>query len=121
MKQLLITIAALALVGCGKPEGDHPFATAVRKGNIDAVKQHLATGMDVNAEFFGSTALNSAAYHGHTKIAELLLSKGANINWKDEFGSTPLQYATDRGHKETIALLRKHGGKTGEELKAEGK
>jgi hypothetical protein len=29
--------------------------------------------------------------------------------------------AAFNGHKETVDLLRKHGGKTGAELKAEGK
>ena len=38
-----------------------------------------------------------------------------NVNDKD--GTTPLDMADD---KETANLLRKHGGKTGEELKAEG-
>jgi hypothetical protein len=36
-------------------------------------------------------------------------------------GLTPLDAANETNHPETIALLRKHGGKTGEELKAEGK
>jgi len=38
-------------------------------------------------------------------------------------GVTPLHRAASKVHKEiaTADLLRKHGGKTGEELKAEGK
>jgi len=35
-----------------------------------------------------------------------------------DFHKTPLDMADD---KETANLLRKHGGKTGEELEAEGK
>jgi hypothetical protein len=34
---------------------------------------------------------------------------------------TPLDAANETNHTETADLLRKHGGKTGEELKAEGK
>ena len=34
---------------------------------------------------------------------------------------TPLDAATEFGEQETADLLRKHGVKTGEELKAEGK
>ena len=59
---------------------------ACEKGNIEAVKQHLADGADVNA--------------------------------KDDDGTTPLDMADD---DETADLLRKHGGKTGAELKAKGK
>ena len=36
-------------------------------------------------------------------------------------GMTPLDMATFGNHNETADLLRKHGGKTGVELKAEGK
>ena len=43
------------------------------------------------------------------------------MNAKDEDGRTPLDWAMNRQQKETADLLRKHGGKTGAELKAEGK
>ena len=36
-------------------------------------------------------------------------------------GMTPLDMAIISNHNEIAALLRKHGGKTGDELKAEGK
>jgi len=36
-------------------------------------------------------------------------------------GKTPLDLAIQLKRTETANLLRKHGGKTGEELKAEGK
>ncbi|HIC61939.1 MAG TPA: hypothetical protein EYO72_04330 [Marine Group III euryarchaeote] len=36
-------------------------------------------------------------------------------------GKTPLDWAIKYKRTETADLLRKHGGKTGEELKAEGK
>ena len=36
-------------------------------------------------------------------------------------GFTPLDWAIEKEHTETAALLRKHGAKTAEELKAEGK
>ena len=45
------------------------------------------------------------------------------MNAKNDDGRTPLDSIYHiRGPKpETFTLLRKHGGKTGEELKAEGK
>ena len=39
----------------------------------------------------------------------------------DDHGETPLDFAISNDLTETANLLRKHGGKTGEELKAEGK
>ena len=52
------------------------------------------------------------------ETAELLIAKGADMNAKMEDGDTPLDLA--KGHPEIAELLRKHGGKTGEELKATG-
>ena len=66
----------------------------------------------------GETPLHAAALNGHKEIAELLIEKGADLNAKNVVGMTPLHYATT---KEIADLLRKHGGKTKKELKAEGK
>jgi len=53
------------------------------------------------------------------EIAELLIAAGADVNAKRTGGATPLDMTV--GKPKTADLLRKHGGKTGEELKAEGK
>ena len=136
MKHLLLaTIAAVLMVGRGEPSDFHKAAGA---GNIEAVKQHLAAGADVNAidrrgwtplhqadvrkkRSGGWTPLHYAAYGGHKEIAELLIGKGADVNTKDAAGMTPLDFAIIYNYLETADHLRKHGGKTGEELKAEGK
>ena len=123
MKQILITIAALVLVGCGPSVPDISIHEAVQDGNIEAVKQHLAAGTDVNGtgEELGWTPLHLAAYKGQNEIVELLIAKGANVNAKNDIGETPLDFAIQLKSTEIADLLRKHGGKTGEELKAEGK
>jgi ankyrin repeat protein len=119
MKHILITtIAAVLVVGCGPPKPpDISIHEAVEKGNIEAVKQHLAAGTDVNArEKWGVTPLHWAANWGHKEIAERLIAAGADVNAKDKEGWTPLDLADD---KETADLLRKHGGKTGAWLNAD--
>jgi len=152
MKHLLITtIAAVALVGCGPSVDIHEAAIV---GNIEAVKQHIAAGTDVNAKSDGRTPLHWAATQGHKEIVELLIAKGADVNAKYEDGGTPLHFVTTKAvakllitkgadvnakdvtgrtpldsatnpnnpnaSAELADLLRKHGGKTGEELKAAG-
>ena len=62
-----------------------------------------------------------AAWNGRKVIAELLIAKGVDVNAIDAAGETPLDATYVLNKKETADLLRKHGGKTGEELKAEGK
>jgi cytohesin len=65
--------------------------------------------------------LHKAAENGQKEIAELLIAEGADMNAKDDYGNTPLDRAIAIEHSETSDLLRKHGGKQGEELKTEGK
>ena len=125
MKHLLLTtIAAVVLVGCGPSMSIHK---AAKTGNIEVIKQHLAAGTDVNAksDADGGTPLHWAANEGHNEIVELLIAEGADVNAKSESGiskgQTPLDGAIQFKNTKTADLLRKHGGKTGEELKAEGK
>ena len=61
---------------------------AAEDGNIEAVKQHIAAGTDVNAkdDQFGGTPLLAAAMKGHKEVAELLIDKGADVNARDFLG-----------------------------------
>ena len=124
MKHILITtIAAVVLVGCSKPPPpDRSIHAAARFGFIKEVKQHIAAGTDVNAkDFIQYTPLHGAAAEGHKEIAELLIANSADLNAQSVGGNTPLDFATPamnpRVSPETADLLRKHGGKTSEELK----
>ena len=140
--QLIAIVAAVLVVGCATTQSPEPPTTKVQvrgsdregeldvpilaaayNGNIEAVKQHLAAGTDVNVKggFADGTPLHYAAANGHKEIAELLIEKGADLNAKDEDGGTPLDVAIQFKELETADLLRKHGGKTAEELKAEAK
>ena len=69
----------------------------------------------------GMTPLHLAAEYGRNQVVELLIAKGADVNAEDEDGETPLNRAIKVKQTDLADLLRKHGGKTGEELKAEGK
>ena len=111
MKHLLLTtIAAVVLVGCGPN-----IHEAVEAGNIEAVKQAIAAGKDVNSEdeCCGVTPLHYATRWGRKEIAELLIAKGADVNAKAKYGDTPLHgaiyangtYLEETGRKEMIELL----------------
>jgi cytohesin len=135
MKHILITIAAVVLVvGCRPPPRD--IWEATKQGDVEAVKQFIASGTDVDAKdnislwmtgnIRGRTPLYWAAWTGEMEIAELLIDAGADVNAKNDEGRTPLDLAIQnsdwshvrRKRTEIAALLRKHGGKTGEWLKA---
>jgi len=105
MKLLLITtIAAVVVVGCGEsqqsapaPEAEptEPLAEAAkpehlkakapdisiheaaRKGNIEAVKQHMAAGTDVNAkDDLGETSIDWANKYNRVSTVDLLRKHG---------------------------------------------
>ena len=102
--------------------GVSPSSSAQSGGGHKEVAELLiAAGADVNAKNDGGwTPLHRAANRGQKETAELLIGKGADVNVKEEtLDNTPLDSA--RFHHEIVDLLRKHGGKTGEELKAAGK
>jgi len=193
MKHLLLTtIAAMLVVGCGESQQSAPapeakpvepvaeasqpeppttkapdisIHVAAKGGNIEAVKQHLAAGANVNKKDqsgatslhnavswghmstvrflidnganvnalngHGETPLHAAAFSGRKEILDLLMSNGANINAKNRPSfKTPLDKATtsrfpippewETARKETAALIRKHGGKTSEEIRNAG-
>ena len=125
MKNILITtIAAVVLVGCGS-EPSIPVPTIGSNPAVwaEAVKQAIADGADVNSqkdEVYGSenAPLHYAVGWDLTEIIELLIANGANVNAQEKRDFTPLDFAEE---SKTANLLRKHGGKTGEELKSEGK
>ena len=77
--QLIAIVAALLVVGCGGPSApDISIHEAAEKGNIEAVKQHLAAGTDVNAlDDDGGTPLALAIRSGNTETAALLRKHGA--------------------------------------------
>ena len=69
----------------------------------------------------GAALLRIAVIRNYPEIIELLIKQRPEvINDMGKNKETALDFAS-RNHTETAALLRKHGGKTGEELKAEGK
>ena len=117
MKHLLLTtIAAVLVVGCGPSAPDISIHEATGRGDIEAVKQHLAAGTDVNAkdDKFGFTPLHYATFsalhlmrlNDHKEIVELLIANGADVNARRDGGAggTPLHFAAG-GLNEIAELL----------------
>ena len=115
------------LVGCattqplGPPTAKTPEISihkAAYQGNIDAVRQHIAAGTDVNTQDdSGWTPLHWAASKVHNKVAKLLIEEGADVNVVNKDGLAPLDYAENQ----IFGVLIDNGAKSGAELKAEGK
>ena len=114
MKSIFVSIvAAVVLVGCGPSVG---IRDAMTSGNIEAVKEHIAAGTDLNE----GTPLHLAAFGlanldqpgpESKKIVELLIAGGADVNAQaGKLDETPLDRAIMEGQSGIANLLRKHGG-----------
>jgi hypothetical protein len=95
--------------GVKAPELD--IHTAVITGNLEAVKQHIAAGSNLNEKdpFGGSSPLISASLFGKTDIAKLLIDASADINFQNNDGSTALLTASFFCRPEIVKLLLDKG------------
>ncbi|MFK7811234.1 MAG: ankyrin repeat domain-containing protein [Maribacter sp.] len=75
------------------PEID--IQTAILSDNIEAVKQHIEAGSDLNKKdaMSGSTPLITAASFGKNEITQLLIDAGADLTVKNNDGATALHTA----------------------------
>ena len=96
------------------------------------LKLLIDNGSNLNLkDKMGMTSLHLTSLGGHKEAAKMLIDSGALLNTINIHGETPLDTAlkdfkidskkAKLNKKEITALLRKHGGKTSEELKAEGR
>ena len=88
---------------------ENTLAGAARAGDLEAIKQHIADGADVNALHFEMPPLTWAAMMGQTEAAGLLLQHGADINGRNRDDNTALHLAVFLGRAETAELLLKSG------------
>ena len=88
---------------------ENTLAGAARDGDLKAIKQHIAEGVDVNELVFDMPPLTWAALMGQTAAAELLLQHGADINGRNKDDNTALHLAVFLGRAETVELLLKNG------------
>jgi len=96
--QLIAIVAAVLVVGCATTQQPEP---------------PTAKAPDI--------LIHDAAMQRNPEAVKQHIAAGADVNAKDVNEYTPLDWAIFNKDTETADLLRKHGGKTGEELKAEGK
>lgn len=80
------------------------------EGQLDVVKQQVASGISVHAlDLEKRTALMWASFNGHTPVVAFLIAHGAKVDAKDENGRTALLYASSGPFVETVELLLKSG------------
>ena len=116
-----------------RAKGITPLHVAASVNDKDVSEILIINGADINAKDDSEiTPLHYAVSFYAKEIVQLLIKNGVDLNATDSDYKTALDYAEDfvqvneSANKAKVRiiiadLLRKHGGKTGEELKAEGK
>ncbi len=118
----MLTVTLFATAGCGKQENSDMekeqsvkppgvnFHIAALQGNIDAVKQHIKAGSDLNKkDEYGSNPLIIAATFGKTEVARALIEAGADMNVKNNEGANPLHIAAFFCRTEIVRALLDKG------------
>ena len=84
---------------------------AVRTGNREALKVHLANGVDLNTQDpqSGLTPLSWAIFTGAVEIAEQLIKAGADVNGKNRDEGTSLHEAAFMGRDRIARILLQNG------------
>lgn len=82
---------------------------AARSGDLNACKELLSRGADVNGRgMHGMLPIMSAAEGGHAAVVEYLVSVGADVDGHNTSGSA-LMWAVDSQDEATVRVLLQHG------------
>ena len=94
---------------------------AALDGDIDEVQRQLDAGVDPNLKSSkGATPLFYAVYGGHLEIAELLITRGADVNALDLNGNSVLDQAHNYDDQEMVELLEAHGAEVADKVSGKG-
>ncbi|CAH1783527.1 unnamed protein product [Owenia fusiformis] len=90
--------------------GDH-LHRAVNLRTLDQLENILDTGdvvIDV-PDKYGNCPLMNAASKGYIDVMDVLIARGADVNWKNDSGKTALMMACYTGKLESVERLRQAG------------
>ena len=97
-------------------DGSTLLHCAAWKGHLEIVAFLLDAGLAVDAEnengHWGTTALCAAAHADNKEVAELLIARGAKVDFRSPLNKlTPLGHTKVHGAKGVAKLLAEHRGK----------
>jgi hypothetical protein len=107
-----VTVVTMGIIGFA--EYSSPLFRAVSNDDIEALKELIANGADVNDKddnYSGITPLFLAVENGNLATVEMLLEFGAKVNSRNDDRQTPLMRVDGDATVELVELLFKYGAK----------
>ena len=111
-----VALALISCVGCLRSLASSKLMSAACDGDLTKAKNLLMPWVNVNAtDGGGNSALTYVegckGHDGLTRVelVELLIAKGAAVNFRDGDGSTALMYAARNGDTQAVNALLRNG------------
>ena len=102
---LFLSLLVIFFTSCASSE-----ARAARRGDLDAVKEFINDGGDVNErQRGGMTLLMHASAGGQVSTIDYLVGVGADVHMKDDNGLTALIHGASSGQNGSVNSLLSHG------------
>ena len=125
MKRVIVCLLLASVAGCGSEPSQQSgqesvkpappavdIFTAAGEGNLEAVKQHIAAGTDLNQrapDDQKSTPLMIASTFGRVEAAQALIAAKVNLDLQNKDGNTALSIAAFLCHTDIVQALLKKG------------
>jgi ankyrin repeat protein len=94
------------MTGVVTASGDIALVGAVKNTDINALRELLEDGADVNTrQPDGATALHWAVHRGNQEMVQLLTAAGADLNARNELGVSPISVACANGEGVIVKIL----------------
>jgi len=114
---LLACAVCLFITACGTRAPSISLDSAVEKGDLQSVEQHIAAGTDLNEKnSSGWTALHLAAMNGNVPIVQALIAGGADDSVTGPDGKTPLEVALQKRQTGVVEYLQSRKENPGRQL-----
>jgi ankyrin repeat protein len=102
-------------------DDDHMrYTEALRDGDVKLVKKYLDGDAKPNDKFFGWSALQIAATKGQLKVVQLLVERGAELDYQHPISkNTAFHMAAFGGHDQVVKFLATKGADINIKMRAD--
>ncbi len=87
---------------------DYRLLVAAHHGNAAELQRLLDAGVSPDFACHGLTPLIACSLAGHQEVAQLLVARGADVNFRSETGPTALMAAAANDHADLVQFLLDH-------------